>query len=137
MYPDIEVEQYTYIFPAPVTIQTNGSGWWTSIIKEVECVSLLLDVTRHDDDCWGEVQVFFNPATWDVNHDGLIYTDEAFLKNFYWFLWTHFTFNSLILTEKHLSYSEQGMQGIDYVSLNCSKEFINEFLEKVNGERIW
>jgi hypothetical protein len=60
--------------------------------------------------------VYFNTADWDVNKEGLIYTDKEFLHEL-----------NAFLVEQGLStvtYSEQGMQGDDYVSLDVEDEFL-------------
>jgi hypothetical protein len=72
---------------------------------------------------FGELRVFFNTATWDVNKLGLIYTDKQFMKEL-----------KKLLTAKgfdagDVSYSEQGMQGDNYVSCDVGERFINTFMQ--------
>jgi hypothetical protein len=58
----------------------------------------------------GEMLVFFDTNTWDVK-DGLIYNDEGFLNELRAAL-AEVGFND------EIDYSEQGMQGKDFVSLD-------------------
>jgi len=101
------------------TLKTNGKGFWTSVAKSVKVTGLNL---RHDEESkYGELQVFFDTKSWDVVQHGLIYTDELFLKQLRKYL-VGLGFNS-----EDVGYSEQGMQGDDYVSLDAGPNFIESF----------
>ena len=98
-----------------VIFNTAGDGYWSRTAKAVEIVDMRLGYVADDKD-FGELCVYFNTADWDVNKDGLIYTDKEFLHEL-----------NAFLVEQGLcavSYSEQGMQGDDYVSLDVEDEFI-------------
>lgn len=67
------------------------------------------------------MRVYFDTKSWDISNDGLIYTDQQFLQELRWLLdWLGFS------RTKDVNYSEQGMQGDDYVSLDTSDKFIAE-----------
>jgi hypothetical protein len=66
---------------------------------------------------YGELKVYFDES-WNVAKDGLIYTDRQFEKDLKAFLKLHG------LPERGVSYSEQGMQGTNYVSLDASDKFV-------------
>lgn len=98
-----------------VIFNTAGDGYWSRTAKAVEIVDMQLGYVAVDKD-FGELCVYFNTADWDVNKDGLIYTDSGFLHEL-----------NAFLVEQGLStvsYSEQGMQGDDYVSLDVEGEFL-------------
>jgi hypothetical protein len=98
-----------------VIFNTAGDGYWSRVAKAVEVVDMRLGYVSDEKD-FGELCVYFNTADWDVNKDGLIYTDSEFLHEL-----------NAFLVEQGLcavSYSEQGMQGDDYVSLDVEDEFI-------------
>jgi len=59
-----------------------------------------------------------------VDYDGLIYTDKQFIKDLREFLDAHG------LPGKDVCYSEQGMQGDDYVSLDAGTEFYKAWMQK-------
>jgi hypothetical protein len=99
----------------PVIFNTAGDGYWSNTAKSVEIVDMRLGYVSDDKD-FGELCVYFNTADWDVNKLGLIYTDKEFLHEL-----------NVFLVEQGLStvsYSEQGMQGDDYVSLDVEDEFL-------------
>jgi hypothetical protein len=96
-------------------LNTDGGGYWSSESRAVRVVGL--EIHRYDfDGC--ELKVFFDPSTWDVDRDGLIYTDEQFegeLRD---------CLESLGLPGRSVRYSEQGMQGDDYVSFDAGSDFV-------------
>ena len=96
---------------------TGGNGLWSIVETAVEITDMRIGYCDEDKD-FGELCVQFNTATWDVEHDGLIYTDKDFLFELQMFLTQHG------LVGSDVDYSEQGMQGEDYVSLDVGKAFI-------------
>lgn len=106
-----------------VIFNTYGNGYWSNVAKSVEIVDMRLGYVSDDKD-FGELCVYFNTADWDVTKDGLIYTDSEFLREL-----------NVFLVEQGLcavSYSEQGMQGDDYVSLDVEDEFLQLWERKFN-----
>ena len=101
------------------TLKTNGKGFWTNVAKSVKITGLNL---RHDEEfVWGELQVMFDEKSWDIDRHGLIYTDDLFLKQLRKYL------ISLGFDSGDVNYSEQGMQGVNYVSLDAGPNFIESF----------
>jgi len=103
-------------------LNTDGSGFWSSVRKSVPVTGLDLGYIN-DEGNFGELRVYFNTQAWDVNNDGLIYTDRLFLKELRKFL------NDKGFAGADVDYSEQGMQGNDYVSLDVGAGFIQSFLK--------
>ena len=102
------------------TLRTAGDGYWSDVQKAVDITTLNLQYISNDKD-FGELCVHFDTATWDVNVDGLIYTDKQFKRELREYL------VSLGFTQAEadsVDYSEQGMQGDDYVSCDVGSEFI-------------
>jgi len=99
-----------------VIFNTAGDGYWSRTAKAVEIVDMRINYVSDDKD-FGELCVYFNTDTWNVNTDGLIYTDSQFKIDLMRFVTEH----GLVVD---LSYSEQGMQGDNYVSLDVGAEFI-------------
>lgn len=100
-----------------VTFNTNGTGYWSNVAKTVEIVDMYVCCIGEDKD-FGELRVVFNTDTWDVNADGLVYTDKQFMAEMCAFLDAHG------LAGADVDYSEQGMQGDDYVSCDIGAKFI-------------
>ena len=98
------------------TLHTNGHGWWSDLATDVEITRLALPYNAEDE--FGELRVYFNTRTWNVDDNGLIYTDKLFIKELKEFL----TSKGFDATD--VGYSEQGMQGDDYVSLDVGAKFI-------------
>ena len=106
-----------------VTLTTAGDGYWGTNRKTVKITDMILGYIN-DEHTFGELRVYFDTDTWDVNTDNLIYTDRGFLKELREFLIAHG------LDGLDVSYSEQGMQGDDYVSLDIGAKFINTWESK-------
>lgn len=98
-----------------VVFNTSGAGLWSNVAREVTIVDMVVNAEDRD---FGELQVYFDTATWDVNVHGLIYTDKGFMADLRRFLAQHG------LDSTDVEYSEQGMQGDDFVSLDVGASFI-------------
>ena len=107
-----------------VTLNTNGRGYWSNVAKAVRIVDMRLTYVNDEKD-FGELRVYFNTQDWDVNVDGLIYTDKQFINELRDFLITH-------ELSDDCDYSEQGMQGDNYVSLDVYEGFIKAWDAKFN-----
>lgn len=105
-----------------VVMHTKGDGYWSEAAKAVTITDMKLGYISDDLD-FGELRVYFDTRTWNVNEDGLIYTDSLFYKELQAFIKEQ----GLVVD---LSYSEQGMQGDDYVSLDVGKEFLDSWAKK-------
>jgi len=103
-------------------LSTAGDGYWSTVAKTVQITRLSLAYTNDELD-FGELRVYFDTKTWDVNKDGLIYTDSDFLADLKALL-TDMGFDA-----SDVDYSEQGMQGDNYVSLDVGECFINTYIE--------
>jgi hypothetical protein len=105
-----------------VQFNTSGDGYWSNVAKAVEVVDMRVPYINDEGD-FGELRVYFNTDTWDVNTDGLIYTDSLFKQDLMKFVKEQ----GLVVD---LCYSEQGMQGDNYVSLDVGKEFLDSWARK-------
>ena len=106
-----------------VILNTCGDGYWSETAKAVEIVNMQVGYCAEEKD-FGELCVYFNTDTWNVEQDGLIYTDGQFIDELREFL------NAHGLPGDDVSYSEQGMQGDDYVSLDVGADFITAWEAK-------
>jgi hypothetical protein len=108
--------------------ETDGKGLWS---KEKKLVRVRqLDIKYRDySDGFGELTAVFDKRGWNVQKHGLIYTDRFWINEF------REQLVKLGFTKKaarDVDYSEQGMQGDNYVSLDIGKDFLREWDEK-NG----
>lgn len=104
-------------------LPTGGDGYWSDVQANVPLVALDLAYVNDEAD-FGELRVYFDPKSWNVNRDGLIYTDSVFLHEL-----KHFLVGELDLPSD-VGYSEQGMQGDDYVSLDVGQRFVAKWLAR-------
>ena len=101
---------------------TAGNGLWSNEAKAVQVLRVELAYTSEDGD-FGEFRAYFNTSTWDCNQDGLIYTDKVWIDEF------RALMRSLGFTRtavNDITYSEQGMQEYDYVSMDVGADFLRE-----------
>lgn len=106
-------------------LHTDGSGLWSEVARKVHVTGLKLAYVN-DDETFGELRVYFNVTTWNVDDDGLVYTDRLWLEQLRGGLLTE-----LGLAAEDVGYSEQGMQGRNYVSLDVGPQFISDYNSKV------
>lgn len=107
------------------TLQTSGDGYWSNVIAPVNTTKLTVDYVNDEED-FGELRVHFDNS-WVVKTDGLIYTDKQFIKEL------RRELTAVGLPGSDVDYSEQGMQGNDYVSLDVGKKFIKAWLKKIDS----
>lgn len=105
-----------------VIVPTNGKGLWSNRVADVRIVGYELAYVNEEAD-FGELRVYFDEDTWDVDNDGLIYTDPRFYQELHKFL-------SKEGIDAEFGYSEQGMQGDDYVSFDVEADFIEDYFDK-------
>jgi len=106
-----------------VEFNTAGNGLWSGEERTVRITDMQLGYVADELD-FGELRVYFDRRTWNVNEHGLIYTDRQFMRELQAFLTEHG------LVGKDVSYSEQGMQGDDYVSLDIGEDFLQAWAAK-------
>jgi len=110
--------------PGLVTLHTDGkTSYWSEVAKPVRVTALSLGYVNDELD-FGELRVHFNTKDWRVDQDGLIYTDKRFEKELRRYL------NSIGLPGNDVSYSEQGMQGDNYVSCDVGKKFLKAMCKR-------
>ena len=102
--------------------QTNGEGYWTRFEQTVTVVRVNIAYVSDKGD-FGELRAYFDTKTWNVNEAGLIYSDPRWIDEFRGLM------RSLGFTRtacEDITYSEQGMQGSNYVSMDVGADFMRE-----------
>lgn len=92
------------------TITTSGTSLWggdedISPIKPVRVIKFECNVETCGAPEMADLWVYFDPTTWSVEHDGLIYTDQPWLEQLCEEL------DKLGLVDGTIEYSENGEQG--------------------------
>ncbi len=106
-----------------VFLETAGDGYWSEHATEVDIEDMRVAYINDEQD-FGELRVYFATEDWNVEQHGLIYTDSLFLKQLQSFL------NKHGIAGADVEYSEQGMQGDNYVSLDVGKKFLDSWKAK-------
>ena len=117
------------------TLHTNGNGYWSDKATAVTVEALDLHYINEERD-FGELCVHFNTNDWDVDVDGLIYTDKLFMQELRAYLQT---IGFTEVEANDVSYSEQGMQDEEYVSCDVGLDFINGLtrLDPAHVNAVW
>ena len=103
--------------------QTNGRGYWTSKKKTIKINKVFIHTFDGADQDFGELRAYFDAKEWDVDNDGLVYSDPGWLASFKSCMAT-LGFSNMALND--IGYTEQGMQGETYVSLDVGGRFLQE-----------
>lgn len=113
-------------------IKTCGDGYWSQEQKWVLCTEIELIYWEDDgeDAAFGELCVYFNTSSWDTKEDGLIYTDSEFAEQVKVYL------NEMGLAGDDVGYSEQGMQGRNYVSFDAGDLFVKSWIKKYGKQHV-
>lgn len=112
-----------------IEANTNGKGLWSEearqvLITEVKIGYSSLDYYP-DEPFNGELRAYFDPTgfgigSWHVPAYGLVYTDKKWLKEFKAGMRA---LGISIKGARDISYSEQGMQGTNFVSMDIGPVF--------------
>jgi hypothetical protein len=103
--------------------KTAGTGYWSEAHKTVRVNRVELASVSSNNE-FGELRVYFDTRDWDVDQDGLIYSDMGWKHTFLTCMEKTFGFSPDAILD--VSYTEQGMQGVDYVSMDVGEHFIRE-----------
>jgi hypothetical protein len=103
--------------------RTDGKGYWSTVARKSIRIDRVAIASVSDDGEYGELRAYFDESEWNVESDGLIYSDQAWMKSFRSCMATlGFSVQALAA----ISYTEQGMQGTEYVSLDVGQDFLVE-----------
>jgi hypothetical protein len=117
-----------------INANTNGKGHWSEEQRLVNITRLEIGYSSleyyPEEPFHGELRAYFEPhgytiGSWNVAGHGLIYTDKLWLREFKAGL--RDTGLSIKATQ-NVGYSEQGMQGNDYVSMDVGPTFYKSWL---------
>lgn len=103
-----------------LTLHTDGSGFWSMEARSVHIAEIVLNYFSGSAGGYGELIAVFDD--WDPKESGLVYTDELWIKEF------REALASLGVPAKcvaAVNYSEQGMQGEKYVSMDACHDFFS------------
>ena len=103
--------------------RTDGRGYWSTVARKSIRIDRVAIASVSDDVEYGELRAYFDESEWNVESDGLIYSDQAWMKSFRSCMATlGFSVQALAA----IGYTEQGMQGTEYVSLDVGRDFLTQ-----------
>lgn len=128
----IKENRYTVLTPkTPMLCQTKGDGYWSATNRTVATSKIEMEVGEASVSLWSFTvhlpvyfRAFFPKRSWDTDKYGLIYTDSLWLKDFREQFKTRFP--ALAWMAGKINYTEQGMQGNNYVSLSVYLESMGQ-----------
>lgn len=118
-----------------INTNTNGKGHWTEEQRLVTIVKLAIGYSSQvyypEEPFHGELRAYFEPSgftpgSWNVPGHGLIYTDKRWIREFKAGLRE---LGLSIKAVQNVSYSEQGLQGQDYVSMDVGPVFYASWMK--------
>jgi hypothetical protein len=113
-------------------LNTNGNGLWSDSAKKVKITAIKLGYLGEIFEGGAELCVYFDTKTWDTEEEGLIYTDPLFLEELKEYFKNNGFSNDRRRSYTDIEYSEQGMQGDDYVSFDIGRAFLESWAAKFN-----
>lgn len=123
-----------------INANTDGKGHWSEEQRLVTINRLDIGYSSltyyPENPFYGELRAYFDNSgftlgSWNVPGHGLIYTDKQWLKEFKAGLRD---LGLSIKAVQNVSYSEQGMQGDDYVSLDIGPTFYKSWLRLLSKQ---
>lgn len=129
---EVMTEEDRIVVSRPLYIKgvghTNGKGLWS---KEVKTIPFTLELPGRvycwwDEDfkVYGHAHANFSTRKWDTWKHGLIYTDKQFIKD------VQKTLKEFgVKNYNDIHYSEQGMQGDNYVDMDIGDKLIKELIK--------
>ena len=116
--------------PVSINAHTSGTGLWS---KRKALVTITkLSVNHYEDDEFGELRAWFDVNKWFIGTDGLIYTDPLWIEEFKEGLLKLGLSKTAV---DQVDYSEQGMQGQRFVSMDVGRDFIIEWYTKIETKQ--
>ncbi len=105
-----------------LVLHTDGKGYWSCKTPRAVTITKIYINYYDGKQRFGELCAKFDPEDWNVEVAGLIYTDDKWIKEFLAIL----EFMGVPTKDLEcISYSEQGLQGKDYVSLDIRDAFFD------------
>ena len=102
---------------------TDGRGHWSDT-RSIVVINRIALVYVNEEGNFGELRAYFDTENWDVATDGLIYTDKLWKRVFLAQIKNTLGFSSEAILD--IDYSEAGMQGNNYVSMDVGAQFLLE-----------
>jgi len=110
-----------------IVTKTFCNGLWSDEERKVKLKEASVRWADPETPGYGELRVRFDTKTWNPDRHGLIYTDRNWIKDLRKILMKKGFSKKAV---SGLDYTEQGMQGDDYVSIDTTKAFLTEWRDR-------
>lgn len=127
-------KDYHYIRNVDLVCHTGGDGHWSNAKRKVVHKKLELIVSDDAGSNYSSLRVYFLKKYWNTEDHGLIYTDGLWIKEFLDQL-EKIGFNLNKTKKSKVVYSEQGLQGDNFVDLDVEDFFVNQYIDKLYSEK--
>jgi hypothetical protein len=133
------VVEYKTVSDLTYTLPVGNTGIWFAGDTRPEVITgqLVFCAHKYENtdgtlDRWIHARFYFDSKLWDVDEHGYIYTDDTFLQA----LHNRLRFRGWIDPERSITYSESGMQGVDYVDFDVMSSENNTLLNLLVSKTI-
>ena len=122
---NVNAEGFNFAVRYNAVYNTAGDGLWSNVAKAVSVTEIGMYIsTTGEEYSDGDFYVLYDEDTWDIDKDGLIYTDSEFLYKTQCAVYTALVKmgiadNVARETAATVNYSEQGMQDYGRVSFDA------------------
>ena len=131
---EADAEGFNFAVELDEVYTTAGDGYWSTASKDVRVTAMGTYVCTDEDEGAGDFYVAYDEATWDMDTDGLIYTDSEFLNTVQCKMREVLIAMGVDATKASelagsITYSEQGMQDYGRVSFDAYdlQDFLRSF----------
>lgn len=151
-----KTNRFSFPIKKPIVCKTDGKGLWsrdarTITIRRIELdyISPEMDFTNWgvttdgayvvtDSELYVTFRVYFTKKDWNIHKHGFIYTDNSFIRDLRKQMNALPMFRGIFTTrgDAAVDYTEQGMQGENYVSVAVllKGKRMDEFLKRLGKQ---
>lgn len=119
LMPNATLSRKNRIIKTNISATTSGRGLWTQERKTVNIHSVKFMPVIYDEPGRESgamyIEAYFDRREWNTHRDGLIYTDQKWMREFRQGFFAQFP--ELREVDANIDYSEQGAQGPNYVHI--------------------
>lgn len=139
-----KTNRFSFPIKKPIVCKTDGKGLWSPCKRTITIRRIELDyipsdiewVRQFSKELYVTFRVYFTKKDWNIHKHGFIYTDNSFIRDLRKQMNALPMFRNVFTTRGHaaVDYTEQGMQGDNYVSVDVllKGKRMDEFLKRLN-----
>jgi hypothetical protein len=150
-----KTNRFSFPIKKPIVCKTDGKGLWSEAARTITIRRIELDYISPnfdfadttdsdglyivtDSDMYVTFRVYFTKKDWNIHKHGFIYTDNSFIRDLRKQMNDLPMFRGIFTTrgDAAVDYTEQGMQGENYVSVAVllKDKRMDEFLKRLGKQ---